>query len=399
MAALAVTAFSYVTAENLPIGLLPLIADSLHTSPSAVGMLVTGYGITVALVSVPLTHLVRGVPRRTLFTVLLAVFVVATVVSASASSYPLLFGARVCTAMSQAVFWSVAAPTVATLFPPRVRGRVMSTVFAGASLASVLGVPAGTRLGQETNWRVAFLALSGLGLVALLTVVALLPNLRPGEGHAAIGTAPDSRRYAVVVTTTMLSVTGVFTAYTYTVLFLTRIGGFTAPQVALLLLVQGIAGVAGVVCFGALADRFPRALLIAAVGLTATAQFGLFLLGTVQPVAVAMMGVFGFALSGVTSGTQNRIMHVAPGSTEIATAWNSTAFNIGIGGGALIGGLLLPHTGVRSTALVGSVLIGAALVLLLCEPLIAARTPPILDFPRVFARYAGRKFQDRRGVG
>lgn len=375
VAALAVTAFSYVTAENLPIGLLPLIADDLHTSLSAVGMLVTAYGGTVALVSVPLTYLVRRIPRRSLLTVLLAVLVVSTVVSASASTYSLLLSARICTAMSQAVFWSVAAPTVATLFPPQVRGRIISTVFAGASLASVLGVPAGTRLGQQAGWRVAFVALSVLGLLALLAVATLLPNVRAGQGHAARGSEPDTRRYLVVIGTTMLSIAGVFTAYTYTVVFLIEVSGFSAPQVALLLLVQGVAGVAGVACFAVLADRIPKALLLGSVSLLTVSLFGLYLFGAVRPAAAGMVALFGFALSGVASATQNRIMYVAPGSTEMATAWNSTAFNVGIGGGALVGAVLLPQVGVRATALAGGLLTAAALALLLFEPLIAGGGP------------------------
>jgi DHA1 family inner membrane transport protein len=372
LVALSVGAFSFVTTENLPVGLLPLIAGDLHRSPSAVGLLVTGYGLTVAATSVPLTHLSRRVRRRTLLAGLLAVFVLSSLVSAAASDYWMLLAARLVTALSQAAFWPVVAPTAANLFAPGVRGRVIAVVFAGASLATVLGVPTGTWLGQQAGWRVAFLALSGLGLAALLAVVVLLPNLRPGEGHAATGTAPDGRSYRIVVATTALTVGGVFTAYTYTVIFLTEVTGLSPGRVVSLLLVQGVAGMLGLAAVGALVDRRPRAYLATSVGLLAAALLGLYAVGDRPYAATALVALSGFALSGVPTGTQHRILQVAPGSTELASAWNGAAFNVGIAGGALVGGLLLPAYGVRATALAGGLLTGAALLVLLTEPLVTA---------------------------
>ena len=105
LAAIVAGAFSMVTVEQLPIGLLGLMAEDLRESRSTIGLLVTGYAVVVALVSVPLMQLVRRVPRRTLLTALLAVFVVSTTASALAEGFALLLAARVGTALSQAVFW------------------------------------------------------------------------------------------------------------------------------------------------------------------------------------------------------------------------------------------------------------------------------------------------------
>ena len=125
----------------------------LDVSPSAVGLLVTYYGLVVVVASLPLTHVSRRVPRRLLLSGLLAVFVLATWMSAAASRHRVLLAARVVTALSQALFWSIVVPTAAGLFPPRVRGRVIAVVFAGSSLAAVLGLPVGTWLGQQAGWR------------------------------------------------------------------------------------------------------------------------------------------------------------------------------------------------------------------------------------------------------
>lgn len=368
VAALAVAAFCYGTTESLPVGLLPVIAGDLHTSLPAAGLLVTGYGATVAVVSVPLVRAVMRVPRRALLSALLVAFVVSTWASVLAPSYGLLLAARLVTALSQAIFWPVATVTAAGMFSPRVRGRAASAVLGGGSLAVVLGVPAGTWIGQLAGWRMAFLALSGLGLLALLTIIVLVPGAAPGGGGSAPGDRPDTRRYALLVVATILVVAGFYTVQTYISVFLTRVSGFPAHRVGALLFVQGVADVAGLAFAGAVVDRGPRRAMIASTAVFGAALFGMYALGTDPWAAAAMMALAGFALPGIVAALQNRVLEVAPVSTDVASAGTSAAFNVGIGGGALTGGLLLPAFGVRATAVAGGALVAAAVAVLVSEP-------------------------------
>ncbi len=252
------------------------------------------------------------------------------------------------------------------------RGRVLAVVFGSSALGIVLGVPGGTWLGQQAGWRVAFLALSGLCLLALVMTAVLMPTARPEQGHAASGTTPDARRYSLLVVTTALLVTGVFTAYTYISPFLTEVSGFPSRAVSPLLLVFGVAGIVGTIAAGALIDRSPRAAMISAVALQATALLGLYLVGTVAPVVIGLVALSGLSMSALAATLQSRILDVAPGSSDVASAGVGTAFNVGIGGGAFVGGLLLPGFGVRSTPLVGGLLAVAALGVVLAEPLVAS---------------------------
>jgi MFS transporter, DHA1 family, inner membrane transport protein len=369
--ALAVAAFTYVTTETLPIGLLlPMTAD-LGVSPSAVGLLVTYYGLVVVVASLPLTHLTRRVPRRLLLSGLLAVFVLASWVSAAAASYGVLLGARVATALSQALFWSVVVPTAAGLFPPRRRGRVIAVVFAGSSLAAVLGLPVGTWLGQQAGWRTAFLALSGIGLAAMVTIAACLPTAMPGSGHADHGTSPDARRYLTLMAMTILATTGVFAAYTYITPFLTEVSRFPESATGPLLLIRGLAGIVGVAAGGALVDRGPWAAMLVPVTAQATALLGLYALGGTPVAAVGLVALSGLSFAALTTALASRVLQVAPGSADLAAAGASTAVNVGITAGAFIGSILLPGLGVRSTALVGGLLSLAALGVMLSEPLVA----------------------------
>jgi DHA1 family inner membrane transport protein len=374
--ALSLSTFTYVTTEILPIGLLPLIAHDLGSTTSAVGLLVTAYGMVVVLASIPLTRLTRRVPRRTLLTALLAVYVVATAASALAPDYRVLLASRVLIALSQSVFWAVVTPAAAGLFRPEVRGRAISVLYAGSSLAGVAGVPVGTWLGQQAGWRVAFLVLSGVGLVILAIVATTLPNTAPGTGDADRGSAPDSRRYFSIVVTTALAVTGAFTAFTYISPFLTDVTGFSGPAVGAVLLVRGLAGLTGVVLVGYLVDRHGWLTMTVVIGVQALALAGQFAFGDSRAATVASIAVSGLAMAGLTAALGARVLEVAPGGSDMAGAGTSTAFNVGITSGAFIGSVLLPAAGVRSTALVGALLTLAAFAVVLAEPLLAGRGRP-----------------------
>lgn len=376
LAALMLAAFTFNTAENLPIGLLELISRSLGVSVSAVGLLVTGYGVTVAVASLPLAHAVRAVPRRHVLTGLLTALVVSSLMAALATSYGLLLAARLLTALGQALFWAVMGPVAVGLFPPGVRGRVVGALSVAGSLALVLGVPAGTWLGRRTDWPVAVAGPAVLGLVSLVTIAFLLPTTRPNEQPAAHATRPDSHRFASVLVAGALSATGAFTGFTYLVTFLGEVGGFSPGTVNALLVAFGVACLAGVSVTGAVLDRFPYAALTAAVATQTLGMTGLVAAGGEPAATVASMLLMGGALGPVFMTTQNAMLHCAPGRTDIALAANSGGYNAGIAAGAALGGLVLPLAGVRGAFLAGGLVSAGACAVLLAGHLPGRRSEP-----------------------
>ncbi|MER6738590.1 MFS transporter [Streptomyces puniciscabiei] len=357
-------AFTFNTAENLPVGLLELISGSLRVPASAVGLLVTGYGVTVALASLPLAHATRTVPRRHVLTGLLTALVLSSAVAALATSYWLLLTTRLLTALAQALFWAVMGPVAVGLFAPEVRGRVVGALSIAGSLALVLGVPAGTWVGRQSDWQVPVVMLAALGLVSLVTIAVLLPTSRPEEEPAAYATTPDVRRFGTVLAAGALSATGAFAGYTYVVKFLGDVSGFSPSTVSVLLVVFGVACLAGVSITGALLDRFPQFALPTAVATQAVGMLGLYSVGTHQVAAVVFLALTGGALGPVFMVAQNQMLHCAPGRTDIALAANSGAYNAGIAAGAALGALVLPLAGVRGTFLAGGLLtVGACAVL------------------------------------
>ncbi|MCD9879763.1 MFS transporter [Streptomyces guryensis] len=365
VAALMLAAFTFNTAENLPVGLLPFMAADLRVSLGAVGALVTGYGLTVAVVSLPAARITRSVPRRYLLTGLLGLLAAASWVSALGSvSYGLLMAARMVTAVAQASFWVLVGPVAVGLFPPERRGRVMGLLSVGGSLATVLGVPAGTWLGGHGGWRAPFAVLGALALVSLVVIAALLPASRPQESHAAYGAGPDRHRFLVVVATTALSVTGVFAGFTYVGAFLDDVSGFGEDAVSAVLFAFGVAALAGVALTGPLLERLPRATLAVPVAAQAAALLGLYAAGSSRGATVALFMLLGASVAPVFMATQSQVLRVAPGRTESALAANSAAFNVGVAAGSLLGGVLLPLVGVRGAFLAGGLLTAGALALL-----------------------------------
>jgi MFS transporter, DHA1 family, inner membrane transport protein len=367
LAVLSLSTFAYVTTETLPIGLLTPIAESLRTTPAAAGLLVTGYGLVVVVLTVPLTRLVRGVGRRRLLIGLLGVLVLGTLGSALAPTYALLLTSRALTAAAQAVFWALVVPVGASLVPQRLRGRAVTILFAGSSLAGVLGVPAGTWVGQQAGWRAAFVGMSASALGLLVLVSVLLPSEQGAYDGARTGTRPDARRYRLLLATTALAVTGAYAAFTYVEPFLLQVSGLSSGQVSPVLLVRGLAGLAGVALASLLVDRNAWLTGLLAVALEAAALLTQYLGGTQRVVAVTAVALSAGALAAFAAALGTRVLQVAPGSTDLAAAGSSTAFNVGITVGALLGSGLLATTGLRSVALAGFAVTALALVAQLLE--------------------------------
>ena len=367
LVALSLATFAFVTTELLPVGLLTVMAQNLDRRPAEVGLLVTGYAVVVAVASLPLTHLTHRIPRRVLLSATLAILCLGSVATAAAPSYGVLFAARLAVALSQALFWSIVVATVAGMFPPGRRGRMVARLAIGTSLAPVLGIPAGTWLGQQAGWRAAFVAMAVISFITCVAVTMLLPTVRPEEGGAARGSEPSRRGYLVLLVTTAVTVTGFLTFNTYITPFVLDVSGFHPSTLGPLLSVFGVAGVVGTLVVGRFLDRWPRGTHLVSLTTLCTALLVLWIGGSSSPVAVAGLAASGAAFSGFVTSIQQRTLQVAPGNTDLAAAGVSTVFNAGIAAGSLQGSVLLSTYGVRITPLAAAILAGIAVAVTFAE--------------------------------
>ncbi|MFI9484841.1 MFS transporter [Promicromonospora sp. NPDC052451] len=373
LVALSVSAFTFVTAENLPGGLLTLIAPDLGRSTSEIGLLVTAYAVVVVVASLPLTRLTRRFQRRWVLAATTAVCAVGSLWSAFAIGYADLMAARMVTALGQALFWSIVTPAAASLFAPAVRGKMIARLAVGNSLAPLLGVPLGTWVGQQTSWRTAFLLFSAVSLVACVTMAVSMPNVDAEQSGTARGTHPDLRRFVMLLVVTVLLVTGGFMMITFVTQFLLETAGFPDRYLSALLLGQGAAGLAGTLLIGQVLDKRPwHTVVVALVALTG-ALLLLRTLGHVPALALVGLALFGLAFSAIPPALSFLSLRVAPGATESATAISSSVFNIGIGAGSALGALVVATAGVTTVPLVGAVFVLAALAVLGVDLWAAAR--------------------------
>ncbi len=374
--------FVAVTSEFLPVGLLPQLRDELGISEAQVGLLVTVFAGTVVVATAPLTHVTRQVPRKRLLLVLLAVFAVSNLVAALAPGYAVLVVARIVGGAAHGVFWAVVTPYAARLVPPVRLARAVAVVAAGATVATVAGIPLGTLLGAAVGWRASFGVIAALVVVIAVAIVVVLPPVAHVVDAAASDTPaagrprrdPTLTAVLALCATVVLVTLGHAALYTYIAAWVIDVAGFAAEAVAPVLLAFGAAGAAGVAVAGVLGDRYPRALLPVMLAGVIAALGGLAVVSaapaaSADPVLVVVLVVAWSAfLGGVPVIFQARLLQRASEALrDIGAAWITVAFNVGIGGGALLGGVVLDLWSVAALPVVACGLIGAGLAMVLLD--------------------------------
>ena len=342
---LAAATFVFVTTETQPVALLSPMARGLGTSESTIGLLMTVYAGAAALTAIPLTVFASRIPRRELMIATVGTLVLSQLLLALAPSYEVAVVARLLGALAHGVFWSVVARVAASLVPPEKLGRATAAAFAGNSVALVAGIPLVSALGALVGWRAA---VSVMGVIALLVVVAMalvLPAIDStesgGRRSSLLSGAVRHRGVLIVCAVTLLLAFGQFVAFTYLAPIVRAHTGLTGTGVSAVLLAYGAAGVFGVARVGALADRRPRAALL---WCCAAIVAGLMMIvvvthGTVALVIAVLLWGAGFTALPIC--LQSAVLRVAPTMPDTASSLYVVAFQIGIGGGALVGAGLL----------------------------------------------------------
>ncbi|GAB2844305.1 MFS transporter [Actinocorallia aurea] len=355
VAAVAFGTFLVVTAEQLPIGLLTAVGSELSVSEGTAGLMVTVPSLVAAVAAPLVPVLVGSLDRRVLLLALLALMTAANVGTALAPGFAVLVASRVLVGVAVGGFWAVAGGLAVRLAVPAHVPRATAVVFGGVGAANVFGVPIGTLLGEFTGWRIAFAALSALALAVLVALLAVLPPLAAARPVRPALLAAQLRNPAVRVgiLATFLLVTGHFAAYTFVAPALRDLSGIDARLVGPLLFGFGVAGMAGNFAAGAaLARRAHRTVLVIAVALAAVLP--LFpLLGRSPVGGIVLLLVWGLAYGGVSVGLQTWMIRVAPRAVEAASALWVSVFNLSIGLGALVGGLVVDAVSPRGVLWLG----------------------------------------------
>ncbi|ATL27796.1 MFS transporter [Streptomyces formicae] len=362
--ATATATFSVVTTEMLPVGLLTSIGSGLRVSDGTAGLAVTLPGLVAAFAALLLPGAARRVDRRTLLCALMALLAVANLLSALAPAFGVLLAARLLVGVCIGGVWAIAAGLGVRLVREEAAGRATAVIFSGIAVASVLGVPAGTFLGELAGWRWAFAAASVFSLAVAGLLAAALPAL-PAREAAGPGAYPGLLRIADLragLVALMLVVTGHFAAYTYVRPLLERLPDIGAGLISVLLLGYGVAGIVGNFVAGAVAARDPRRAMLAICAALTAVVLLLEPAGGSLPVSVVLLVAWGVAYGGVSVSTLNWAVAAAPRAREAASALLAGVFNLAIALGAFVGGRVADSRGVSHVLWLSAGLAGLSLL-------------------------------------
>ena len=347
--------FVSVTSEFLPTGLLPEMADELNVKVSTVGLLITIFAGTVVVATTPLAALTRRYPRKALLVVVLFIIATANILAASAPTFELLAGARILGGLAHGLFWAVVAAYSAHLVPKHQLGRAVAITAGGGSAAFVLGVPVGTALGHALGWRAAFIIIAVVVVILAIVVIRFLPAvnhhvpLATGEIALPLHKDRSLRPVVILCAVIVILITGQNIFYTYIAPWLIEVAGFPSESIAFLLFLFGGAGAVGLVLAGFAADRFPKRGFVVGVLVVAASVLLIALASANTIVVIAAFVVWGVAFGGLPAMLQTRMLHTASfRMRDLAAALQTTAFNVGIGGGALLGGFILDGVGLHT---------------------------------------------------
>lgn len=363
LATLAFGAFVVGTAELVVVGILDLVATDTHVSISTAGQLVSVYALGIAVGAPVLTALTTRFGRRLVLNIALVAFLVGNVLVVVATSFDMLLAARVLTGSIHGLFAGVAVVIAAGLVAPEHEAQAISMVVGGITVSTVLGVPAGTLIGQALGWRAAFMAIIILGVIALVATLKFVPPVanRGSGGLGAQASAVLAPRVLAVLALGLVLFGAQFTAFTYLTPFLGSVTGVSGWLVSVFLLVFGVAATAGNLVGGRAADHNAAATLLVANIVLIAALGAVWLVGA-SPVlviiALAAWGLAGFALA---PALLLRIITLAGVGGDLAATLGVSAFNAGIAVGSLIGGLVLAGHGAGATVLVAAILCTVAL--------------------------------------
>ncbi|WP_166791052.1 MFS transporter [Cryobacterium glucosi] len=426
--ALSGAVFLSVTSEMLPTGLLPEMSGSLGVPQSQTGLLVSWFAFTVVLTSTPLALLTKRLPRHGLIVFVLLVFALSNVLTALAPSYELVVATRVLGGLAHGLFWGVVGAYSAHLVPKEQIGRAISITISGGTLAFVFGVPLGTAAGHALGWRLSFVLLAVLMLIGAALVWRFLPKVEhyvspprgdrgvPAQAADAAASAPDApdasaarlettsaavtdqaavtdpapaaaprpqapaRRdptiapVALICVIAALIMIGHYSFYTYIAPFLIDGLGVDPSAIAPFLFAYGIAGAVGLLLSGTVFAARPQLGLVLGLVVSAVSVSALSIWSGLLPVAIVAFLLWGIAFGALPALLQTRLMHTASRRIrDTASAFYTTAFNTGIGGGALLGGILLERSGITSVPFVYVGILVAALALVLVSQLVIRR--------------------------
>lgn len=370
--ALTISAFAIGTTEFVIVGLIPTIADQLGVSVPSAGLLVSIYAVGVAVGAPVLTAMTGRVPRKALLIGLMVFFTIGNLLAWQSPNYSTLVVARLLTGLAHGVFFSIGSTIATSLVSKEKAASAIALMFGGLTVALVTGVPLGTFIGQHFGWRETFLAVTLIGVIAIIASAIVVPNNIKNGPSAKIADQLKvlmNPRLLLIYAVTALGYGGVFTTFTFLAPMMQQQAGFSASMVSWILLAYGVSVAIGNIWGGKLADKHGAvkalSIIFAALAIILfvfqfTANFAIPALITLM-----VMGIFAFGnVPGLQVYVVQKAEEVTPNAVDVASGLNIAAFNVGIAIGSVVGGQVVSSIGLAQTPWIGAVIVLGALALI-----------------------------------
>jgi DHA1 family inner membrane transport protein len=341
---LTLAAFAIGTAEFVIAGVLPQVAASLRISEGKAGNLITAYALAIVVGGPILTLWLARFEKRTVLIGLMALFIAGNLIGALTTDYSVLLASRVVAGLTQGPFYGIGAVVATKLVSEKLAGQAVGQMFAGLTLANVLGVPAGTWIGNAFGWNVTFFVISALGAIAVVAIAVFVPAQgrdRTAQSIRGQLNALRDRNLIASFAITALGWVGFMTFYGYIAPVAERVAGFSATELTWVLVIVGLGLVIGNTLGGRTADAnlrlslilWPAAMIVSLVVVGLVAPFK-------WPFLAAAFG-FGVASFANVPPMQMRVMKFGKAAPELAATANISAFNVANALGGVIGGAVV----------------------------------------------------------
>ncbi|RQO74080.1 MFS transporter [Pedobacter sp. KBW06] len=330
--------------EFVMMGLLPDIAKDLNISIPQAGHLISSYALGVVVGAPVLVAIAGSYPPKKILLALMVMFTAFNALSAFSPDYITMLAARFLAGLPHGAFFGVGSVVASRIAGKGKEAQAVSLMFAGLTIANVIGVPLGTYIGHHYSWRYTFVIIVIVGLITLLSLKLWMPNLsatkdRDLKKELAFFKLPEAWLIILMIA---IGTGGLFSWYSYIAPLLTDVSGFSPDSITYILVLAGLGMLVGNFIGGKLADRFSPAK--ASVSLLIAMAIALFIVHYIsgnQVLSLVMTFVTGAVAFALAAPIQMLMINTAKGSEMIAASVSQASFNIGNALGAFLGGLPL----------------------------------------------------------
>lgn len=375
--AMSLAAFVLVASEFMPVSLLTPIAADLHITEGQAGQGISVSGLFALFASLLTASVAARVDRKPLLLSLTLLMIVSGTVVAFAPNYWVFMAGRALIGVAIGGFWSLSAATAIRLVPDDQIARAMAVVNGGNALATVIAAPLGSFLGAFIGWRGAFLCVIPVAVIASLWLWASLPAMKSqsGSGTGNVFRLMKSTPVALGMAAVSVFFMGQFMLFTYLRPFLETVTHVSISMLSLMLLVLGLAGLAGTFLIEAfLKNGLHRTLIVIPI-LMAAIALALVSFGSSAATTTVLLGLWGLVATAAPVGWWTWLARTLPEDAEAGGGLMVAIIQLAIASGATVGGLVFDSNGYRATFELSATLLGVAAVLAFLAARAASREP------------------------